>query len=102
MKRGPREERKGSRRDPKAEKEAKIDKEPKERKMDKNEEKGEKKDKVLPPAPKSNPWKKVATAEPTVPIKESDPKVSLFTFNINKWMSRVSTFTGGGGGGRDK
>ena len=73
-KRGPREERRVSRR------EGKVEKEPKEVKVEK-EVKGddvmEKKEKVLPPAPKSNPWKKVPGSDPPVSIKEAEPKVFL-------------------------
>ena len=73
-KRGPREERKVSKR------EGKGEKEPKEVKVEK-EVKGEdvkEKKKVLPPAPKSNPWKKVPGSDPPVSIKEAEPKVFLF------------------------
>ena len=39
-------------------------------------EKKEKEVKVLPPAPKSNPWKKIPVEE-QAPPKEAEPKVSL-------------------------
>ena len=67
-KRGPREERRVSKR------EGKGDKEPKEVKVEDVKEKK----KVLPPAPKSNPWKKVPGSDPPVSIKEAEPKVFLF------------------------
>ena len=76
----PRQERRRREERPKKEKITKKDVVKKEEKVaetkdgEKKEGKDEEKKKVLPPAPKSNPWKKIQAEEQPAP-KEAEPKV---------------------------
>lgn len=51
-----------------------------------------KKEKVLPPAPKSNPWKKVPGSDPPVSIKEAEPKIIKSDPSVNKKASDFSAW----------
>jgi len=71
---------------------------------EKVEEKEEKKDKrkVLPPAPKSNPWKKVPATGADQPEKVQEPKVIKSEPSVNKKASDFSAWPGLGEQPRNK
>jgi len=95
----PRQERRRREERPKKEKITKKDVVKKEEKVaetkdgEKKEGKDEEKKKVLPPAPKSNPWKKIQAEEQPAP-KEAEPKIIKSDPSVNRKASDFSAWPG--------